>query len=240
MNKALQHLAIVMDGNGRWAAQRGLSRQRGHQQGARVAMSIIEEVARSDISYLSLFVLSSENMSRPKQELLGITDMIANGAKEFYQLAKSLKIKLRLIGDCQPFSSGVQRILFDLEKATSAYARPVLNLQVAINYSGRWDLLQAIQKMHEAQTNDKSETSIDSESFSRYLATHGVPDPDLLIRTGGERRLSNFMLWQCAYTELYFHQKMWPEFDTHDLDEAIASYFNRERRFGLVGSISNV
>ena len=229
MSSTLKHLAIVMDGNGRWASRNGYPRSVGHRQGLETTLRLIEAVAGRGISYLSLFALSCENLSRPEDELRSLEGLIGIGAKRFRDLVERQSIKLQVIGDRSVLSAATNDSIDDLVSANPKQAR--LHLLVAINYSGKWDILQALSRLRQKYPQAREYTAAEFESC---LSTVGVPDPDLLIRTSGERRLSNFMLWQMAYTELYFHDKLWPEFEISDLEQAIASFERRERRFGLV------
>jgi undecaprenyl diphosphate synthase len=219
----LQHVAIVMDGNGRWASKRFLPRIAGHKQGVDTLKRIVRACAQRHIAVLTVFAFSSENWSRPEEEVSGLMDLLAGAlAREVSQL-KQDGVRLRFVGDRSGLSERVQAGLTRAELDTADNS--LLTLNVCFNYGGRWEIAHAA-----AQLAKRGEP-IDVDSLSRAIS-QSVFDPDLLIRTGGEFRLSNFLLWQCAYTELYFSPALWPDFDEHALDQAIGEYHARERRFG--------
>jgi undecaprenyl diphosphate synthase len=219
----LQHVAIVMDGNGRWASKRFLPRIAGHKQGVDTLKRIVRACAQRHIAVLTVFAFSSENWSRPEAEVSGLMDLLAAAlAREVSQL-KQDGVRLRFVGDRSGLSERVQASLARAEHDTADNS--VLTLNVCFNYGGRWEIAHAA-----AQLDQRGEP-ITVDSLSRAMAL-SASDPDLLIRTGGEFRLSNFLLWQCAYTELYFSPVLWPDFDEQALDQAIAEYHARERRFG--------
>lgn len=219
-----RHVAIVMDGNGRWASKRFLPRIAGHKQGVETLKKIVRACAHRNIEALTVFAFSSENWNRPAQEVSGLMDILAGAlAKEVSQLKRD-GVRLRFVGDRTGLSARVQLGFSEAEKDTSANTRLALN--VCFNYGGRWDIVQAARKLTEAGT------VVDDASLSAALSLAPMSDPDLLIRTGGEFRISNFLLWQCAYTELYFSPLYWPDFDEAALDAALAEYQARERRFG--------
>jgi undecaprenyl diphosphate synthase len=224
MSKVPHHIAIVMDGNGRWANRRFLPRLAGHKQGVDSLGRCVKACAERGVAVLTVFAFSSENWNRPPEEISGIMDLMTPAlAREVPQL-KADGVRLYFIGDRTGLSAKVRAGFAQAEEATAANTRLVLN--VCFNYGGRWDIAQAAAKLA-ARGEAITEASID-----RSLALSHVPDPDLLIRTGDEQRISNFLLWQCAYSELFFSSKLWPEFDEAALDEAIDSYKRRERRFG--------
>lgn len=219
-----RHVAIVMDGNGRWAKRRFLPRLAGHKQGVDALRRCAQECAQRGIAVLTVFAFSSENWSRPADEVSGLMDLLALAlSREVPQLCKD-GVRLHFVGDRSRLSEKVRAGLEKAEAATSGNARLVLN--VCFNYGGRWDMVQAA-----AQLAARGEP-ITEASLGTALALAHVPDPDLVIRTGGEMRLSNFLLWQAAYAELVFSERLWPEFDGTALDEAIAAFQARERRFG--------
>ena len=219
----LQHVAIVMDGNGRWASKRFLPRISGHKQGVDTLKRIVRACAQRHIAVLTVFAFSSENGSRPEAEVSGLMDLLAAAlAREVSQL-KQDGVRLRFVGDRSGLSERVQASLARAEHDTADNS--VLTLNVCFNYGGRWEIAHAA-----AQLDQRGEP-ITVDSLSRAMAL-SASDPDLLIRTGGEFRLSKFLLWQCAYTELYFSPALWPDFDEQALDQAIAEYHARERRFG--------
>lgn len=218
------HVAIVMDGNGRWAAKRFLPRVAGHKQGVTALSRCVKACLKRGISVLTVFAFSSENWNRPLEEVSGLMELLVRAlANEVPALQKN-GVQLHFAGDRQQLSESMRSGLLAAEAATAANTRLVLN--VCFNYGGRWDIAQAAQKLA-ASGQPITELSLD-----RALSLAHVPDPDLMIRTGGEIRISNFLLWQSAYTELHFTDKLWPEFDEAALDEAIAVFASRERRFG--------
>jgi undecaprenyl diphosphate synthase len=218
------HIAIVMDGNGRWASKRFLPRLAGHRQGMESLRRCIRACADRGVAVLTVFAFSSENWNRPADEVSGLMELLANAlAKEVPQLLKD-GVRLHFVGERAGLSDKVRTGLDQAEAATSANDRLILN--VCFNYGGRWDIAQAAGRLA-AQGQ-----AITEATLSGALALAHVPDPDLIIRTGGELRLSNFLLWQAAYAELYFSDKLWPEFDEAELDCALAEFGRRERRFG--------
>ena len=219
-----RHIAIVMDGNGRWAKRRFLPRLAGHRQGVESLRRCAQACAERGVAALTVFAFSSENWNRPADEVSGLMDLLAGAlAKEVPKLARD-GIRLYFIGHRGSLSAKVQQGLAEAEAATAQNRRMVLN--VCFNYGGRWDIAQAAAKLA------SSGAPITEASLHGALALAHVPDPDLLIRTGGEMRISNFLLWQVAYSELYFSDKWWPDFDEAALDEALQAYRGRERRFG--------
>lgn len=218
------HIAIVMDGNGRWAKRRFLPRLAGHKQGVDVLRRCVQACAQRGVGVLTVFAFSSENWNRPQDEVSGLMELLAKAlSREVPQLLRD-GVQLHFVGARAGLSSKVQVGLAEAEAATAHNTRLVLN--VCFNYGGRWDVAQAAAQLA-ARGEPITEASLD-----RAMALAHVPDPDLLIRTGGEMRLSNFLLWQAAYSELYFSDKLWPDFDDAALDEAIAAFHARERRFG--------
>ena len=219
-----QHVAIVMDGNGRWAAKRFLPRLAGHQQGVAALRRCVKACVERGVGVLTVFAFSSENWNRPAEEVSSLMELLVHAVvNEVPDLQKN-GVRLYFVGDRQRLSAKVQAALSSAELSTASQSRMVLN--VCFNYGGRWDMAQAAQKVA-ASGQPITELAID-----RALALAHVPDPDLLIRTGGELRISNFLLWQAAYAELHFCDKFWPEFDETALDEALNVYRGRERRFG--------
>ena len=218
------HIAIVMDGNGRWAKRRLLPRIAGHRQGVESLRRCIRACAERGVRVLTVFAFSSENWNRPPDEVSGLMDLMAKAlGREVPELQKG-GVRLRFVGERRGLSERMQQGLLQAEAATAAGA--ALQLNVCFNYGGRWDVAQAAAALA-ARGEPITEASLD-----RAMALAHAPDPDLLIRTGGEQRLSNFLLWQAAYSELYFSERLWPDFDEAALDEAIAAYAARERRFG--------
>ncbi len=218
------HIAIVMDGNGRWAKKRFLPRIAGHKQGVDALSDCVKACLERGVRVLTVFAFSSENWNRPSDEVSGLMDLLVLALSKQVPRLNANGVQLHFIGDRQRLSSKVQSGLLEAEFNTAGNQRLIFN--VCFNYGGRWDIAQA------AQTLAIQGKAITEQSLDRAMALAHVPDPDLLIRTGGELRISNFMLWQAAYSELYFSDRLWPEFDEATLDEAIAAYSARERRFG--------
>ena len=219
-----RHIAVIMDGNGRWAKRRLLPRLAGHKQGVESLRRCARACVERGVQVLTVFAFSSENWNRPQEEVSGLMSLLASAlAKEVAQLSRD-GVRLYFVGDRQGLSDKVRAGLQEAERTTAHNTRLILN--VCFNYGGRWDIAQAAQKLV-AQGME-----LTPENLDRAMALAHVPDPDLMIRTGGEIRISNFLLWQAAYTELFFSNALWPEFDEAALDEAIAVFSGRERRFG--------
>lgn len=216
-----------MDGNGRWAKRRLLPRTAGHKRGVEAVRALIEAARTRGIAYVTLFAFSSENWRRPHDEVSTLMELFASAITREAEQLQTNGVRLRFIGDRRRFSDKLQTSMAEIERVTMA--NDGLHLTVAVNYGGRWDMLQAAQAAAQS-----AEGLRDEESLSRYLSLAFAPDPDLLIRTGGEHRLSNFLLWQCAYAELYFTETLWPDFGAQDLDDALAAFAQRERRYGQV------
>ena len=220
------HIAIVMDGNGRWAKRRLLPRIAGHRQGVESLRRCIRACAERGVRVLTVFAFSSENWNRPPDEVSGLMDLMAKAlGREVPELQKN-GVRLRFVGERRGLSERMQQGLLQAEAATAAGAG--LQLNVCFNYGGRWDIAQAAAALA-VRGEPITETSLD-----RAMALAHLPDPDLLIRTGGEQRISNFLLWQSAYSEFFFSDKLWPDFDQAEFDRALACYAGRERRFGLI------
>mgnify|MGYP001119512628 CR=1 FL=1 len=226
-----KHIAIIMDGNGRWATRRHLPRTAGHIRGVQTVRRAVQYCGQHGIDYLTLFAFSSENWRRPQEEVnLLMRLFVRSLQKEVVKLHKN-NIRLRVIGDLSAFEPKLQALIHEAEALTAHNTS--LTLTIAANYGGRWDILQAMQKMVEARgTTWTAEQPVQESDLAPYLSMAWAPEPDLFIRTGGESRISNFLIWQLAYTELYFTDKYWPEFEDADMDQAIAWYAQRERRFG--------
>ncbi len=223
-DKKPHHIAVVMDGNGRWAANHFLPRIAGHRQGVESLKRCVQACAARGIKVLSVFAFSSENWNRPHEEVSGLMDLMAMAiAREVPQLKRD-GVRLYFVGDRSRLSEKVKLGMVDAERETVANGRLVLN--VCFNYGGRWDIAQAAGRLAE------NGLAINELSLSKHLALAHVPDPDLLIRTGDELRISNFVLWQAAYSEFYFTEVLWPEFDEQALDNALLEFGRRERRFG--------
>jgi undecaprenyl diphosphate synthase len=231
VNTLPSHVAIIMDGNGRWARQRGLERIFGHQQGVIALREVIETAAELGIRYLSLYAFSTENWSRPDDEVSALMEiMVQSLNKETDTLMKN-NISLKAIGDINRLSDDVRERLFETINLTSAGTG--LTLIVALSYSSRWEIAEAVRRISGDVINGNLDAdSINEENFEKYLTTYGIPDPELMIRTSGELRISNFLLWQLAYTELYFTDILWPDFGKEDFYCAIIDFQKRERRFG--------
>jgi undecaprenyl diphosphate synthase len=223
-----RHVAIIMDGNGRWARRRLLPRVAGHKRGVEAVRATIRRCIERGISYLTLFAFSSENWRRPEDEVSFLMQLFIRALEDEVAKLHENNIRFRVIGDLSRFDSRLVDLIDRAEEMTSANDR--LTLTIAANYGGRWDILQAVQRM--LADNPEKRGGFGEEDLAPYLALDHAPEPDLFIRTGGEQRISNFLLWQLAYTELYFTDRLWPEFDAEALDEAIVSYGRRERRFG--------
>ena len=227
----LAHVAIIMDGNGRWARQRGLDRSEGHIEGVKSVRKVTEAASDLGIKYLTLYTFSTENWNRPKEEVDALMHLIAIAIEnETPDLIKN-NVKLRLIGDMSRVPDFALQKLDNCVRATAGCTG--LTMILAISYSSRWEIVEAARKMAEMAIEGKiSVNGISEQMFAGNLSTAGIPDPDLLIRTGGEFRISNYLLWQIAYSELYFSQKYWPDFSKEDLCDAILQFQSRERRFG--------
>lgn len=228
-DKMPQHVAIIMDGNGRWAKQRGLDRTFGHKEGAESVRSITETAARLNIKYITLYTFSTENWNRPEDEVVALMELLVDSViNETPTLLKN-NISLKAIGDIQRLPEHTRAALDKCIEDTSVSTG--LTLVLAISYSSRWEITNAVQQINR-DINSGLLKTIEESTISDYLTTKGLPDPDLLIRTGGEYRISNFLLWQIAYAELYFSDALWPDFREDAFCEAILDYQNRERRFG--------
>ena len=223
-----RHIAIIMDGNGRWAKQRGLPRVAGHRRGAEAVRTAVRACAERGVEYLTLFAFSSENWRRPPEEVSLLMQLFVRALEQEVEKLHEGGVRFRVIGDIKRFEPKLVRLIEGAQARTSGNRR--LTLTVAANYGGRWDIIQAVRRMIE----ERPELARDfgEEDFAPYLSMADAPEPDLFIRTGGEQRVSNFLLWQLAYTELYFTEVLWPDFDPATLDRAITSYQQRERRFG--------
>jgi undecaprenyl diphosphate synthase len=232
-HKLPRHIAIIMDGNGRWAKQHAMGRIRGHRKGAEAVNKTVTACREIGIGYLTLFAFSSENWGRPADEVDALMSLLVNYLdKEASRLQKQ-EIRLTTIGDIDRLQDPVREKLLDVIHLTRNNGKMVLNL--ALSYGGRDELLLAAKNIAtDVKAGRLNPEKLDQGIFSRYLYTHEIPDPDLLIRTSGEYRISNFLLWQCAYTELYFTDILWPDFGKDELLKAIAVYQQRERRFGLI------
>lgn len=228
----LEHLAIIMDGNGRWAQQRGLPRIAGHQQGGENVTRVVDECVRQNIRYLSLFAFSSENWGRPQEEVDALMSLLLQFLLSQRERMLESGIRLRVIGDVARLSSSVQAALTKVEKETAHGEQ--MTLVLALSYGGRDEIMRAAREIaRQAVAGDLDPDQLDNKLFSSFLDTGDIPEPDLLIRTSGEMRISNFFLWQAAYAELYFTDVLWPDFDADEMQKAFDDYLHRKRRFGL-------
>ena len=226
-----RHVAIIMDGNGRWAAARGQARLAGHREGARAVRRAIEAAMRSGVSWLTLYAFSSENWRRPQDEVRDLTGLLRNYLRSEIRELTDLGVRIRVIGDRERFDADIRTGLEDAERATQGNTR--LNLTVALSYGARAEIVRAARRLATAaQAGQLDPAIIGEEHLSAELFTADMPDPDLVIRTSGEQRLSNFLLWQTAYAELVFLNVLWPDFDADQFAIALAAYAGRERRFG--------
>jgi undecaprenyl diphosphate synthase len=222
-----RHIAMIMDGNGRWATKRYLPRVAGHVKGVEAVRGVVEACALRGVEYLTLFAFSSENWRRPADEVSLLMRLFVTALEREVVKMHANSIRLKVVGDLSRFDAKLQAMIEEAQRKTENNTR--LTVTVCANYGGRWDILQAVEKMLIANPGVVAPTE---EQLAPYLAMAYAPEPDLFIRTGGEERISNFMLWQLAYSELYFTDTYWPDFDAAALDLAIASYQQRERRFG--------
>ena len=225
------HVAIIMDGNGRWAAAKHLPRVAGHREGARAVRRTIEAAIRHGVGWLTLYAFSSENWRRPEGEVSDLTGLLRYYLRSEIAELDANGVRLRVIGERARFAADIQRELADAEARTAANRR--LNLTVALSYGSRAEIAKAARRAAEAVRDGRLDPAgIDEQGFADMLSTSGIPDPDVLIRTSGEQRLSNFLLWQAAYAELVFLEVLWPDFDDTHFSAALAEYASRERRFG--------
>jgi undecaprenyl diphosphate synthase len=223
-----RHIAIIMDGNGRWAKQRMLPRAAGHKRGVETVREVVKTCAGRGVEYLTLFAFSSENWRRPAEEVSMLKQLFILALEREAERLHRNGIRLRVVGDLAPFGKKIGELVARAETLTHDNAG--MTLTIAANYGGRWDLLQAMQRLIESRLQQQG--AFTEEQLASCLAMAYAPEPDLFVRTGGEQRISNFLLWQLAYSEFYFTDTLWPDFDAAALDLAIASYQRRERRFG--------
>jgi len=223
-----RHIAIIMDGNGRWAKQRMLPRVAGHRKGVEAVRATVRRCVELGVEYLTLFAFSSENWRRPAEEVSILMQLFVRALEQEVGKLDTNDIRFRVVGDTSRFEKRIRELIAEGESRTSGNER--LTLTVAANYGGRWDITQAVRRLIAAEPS--AAQGFEPEALEPYLAMAYAPEPDLFIRTGGEQRISNFLLWQLAYTELYFTDVLWPDFDEAALTAAIASYRQRERRFG--------
>lgn len=231
--KVPQHIAIILDGNGRWAKSKGMPRNYGHAQGSKNVERICEEAWRMGIKYLTVYAFSTENWSRPENEVAALMTLLRNYMKTCLKTAAKNDMKIRVIGDIDPLDDDIKKRIRELETATVNNGG--LNFTIALNYGSRDEMTRAARKMAQDCADGKLDPAqIDESVFESYLDTHGIPDPDLMIRTSGEQRLSNYLLWQLAYSEFYFTDVPWPDFTKEELVKAIEEFNHRHRRFGGV------
>lgn len=228
------HIAIVMDGNGRWARQRMLPRTAGHHAGVKITRKVVEYCVAKKIEALTLFAFSSENWRRPEQEVSSLMELFMSALQSEVKSLHEQNIRLRFIGEISAFSDKLQATMQQAMELTGANSG--LQLNIAVNYGGRWDIAQACKKIAlQVQRGELRVEDVDAQLLDDHVCMTELPEPDLFIRTGGEQRISNFLLWQLAYTELYFTDLLWPDFDSQALDAALAWYAGRQRRFGQTG-----
>ena len=231
--KVPQHVAIILDGNGRWAKSKGMPRNYGHAQGSKNVERICEEAWRMGIKYLTVYAFSTENWNRPKDEVDALMKLLRNYMKTCLKTAAKNDMKVRVIGDIEPLDEDIKKRIGELEAATVDNGG--LNFTIALNYGSRDEMTRAARRMAQDCADGKLDPDkIDESVFESYLDTHGIPDPDLMIRTSGEQRLSNYLLWQLAYSEFYFTDVPWPDFTKGELVKAVEEYNHRHRRFGGV------
>ena len=233
MNRIPEHIAIIMDGNGRWATERGKERSYGHQAGVDTVRRITSECTRLGVKYLTLYTFSTENWNRPADEVAALMGLVLTSLED--EIFMKNNVRFRVIGDLKRLPQQVQDKLQETMDHTAK--NDSMTMVVALSYSSRWEILNATKKMvkealESGSTYEQIEDKLTEENFEKQLETSFMPDPELLIRTGGELRISNYLLWQIAYSELYFCDTFWPDFNEEDLHKAIASYQNRQRRFG--------
>ncbi|MFN2309484.1 MAG: polyprenyl diphosphate synthase [Gammaproteobacteria bacterium] len=229
-----RHIAIIMDGNGRWARGRGLPRPAGHRAGVKAVRRVVETCRKQQIQALTLFAFSSENWRRPSTEVSLLMDLFLSTLQKEVDNLHANGIQVRFIGERSPFSPKLRQLMAAAEHQTRANLG--LCLTIAVNYGGRWDIAQAARRLAaQIQAGELAVDAIEPDLLSRQLCLADLPEPDLFIRTGGEQRISNFLLWQLAYTELYFTDTLWPDFDERSLQDALTSFAARERRFGQTG-----
>ncbi|MBU5331552.1 isoprenyl transferase [Anaerocolumna aminovalerica] len=231
--KIPEHVAIVLDGNGRWAKQKRMPRNYGHSIGSKNVEKITEEAYRIGIKYLTVYAFSTENWNRPQDEVDALMKLLGSYLKDCLKTSSKNNMKVRIIGDISRLDEEMQNKIRELEEASAENTG--LNFQVALNYGSRDEMIRGIRNLAmDVKTGKINLEDIDEALFTNYLDTKGIPDPDLLIRTSGEQRLSNFLLWQLAYTEFYFTDVLWPDFNKKELMKAVEYYNSRDRRFGRI------
>ncbi|MDD3218862.1 MAG: isoprenyl transferase [Lachnospiraceae bacterium] len=232
------HVAIILDGNGRWAKSKGMPRSYGHVKGCANLETICDEMKQMGIKYLTVYAFSTENWKRSREEIDGLMRLFRNYLKKCIKISDRNKMRIRVIGDPSAFDADIQESIRRAEEHSSQYDE--LHFQLALNYGSRDEIRRAVSRMMEDGKSGVLSGEVTEETIDSYLDTAGIPDPDLLIRTSGEQRLSNFLLWQLAYTEFYFTDVPWPDFKHEELVKAIEKYNDRDRRFGGVKEDTNV
>ena len=226
------HIAIILDGNGRWAKKRGMPRSYGHVKGCENLEDICEVAKELGVKYLTVYAFSTENWKRSKEEVDGLMKLFRNYLKKCIKISQKNNMRVKVIGDVSAFDPDIQESIAKLEHFSKDFTE--LHFQIALNYGSRDEITRAVNRMLEDQKAGKLETPVEEETISNYLDTAGIPDPDLMIRTSGELRLSNYLLWQLAYSEFYFTDVPWPDFKRDELVKAIEKYNERDRRYGGV------
>ena len=226
-----QHIAIILDGNGRWAKKKGMPRNYGHAEGSKNVERICEDAYKMGVKYLTVYAFSTENWKRPKDEVDALMNLLRNYMKTCLKTAEKNRMRVRVLGDKTALDDDIRTRIAELEEATKN--NDGLNFQIALNYGSRDEMVRAMRKLcADCKEGKVKPEKIDEGMFETYLDTHDIPDPDLMIRTSGEQRLSNYLLWQLAYAEFYFTKVHWPDFSKKELNKAIEAYQNRDRRFG--------
>lgn len=229
-----RHIVVVMDGNGRWARQRHLPRTAGHHAGVKSTRKLVESCIREKIQALTLFAFSSENWKRPEQEVSSLMELFVSTLQTEVKSLHQQNVRVRFIGECSAFSEKLQKKIQDATSLTQDNSG--LQLNIAVNYGGRWDIANACQKIAEkVQRGELNAKDVDAQLVNEHVCLSELPEPDLFIRTGGEKRISNFLIWQLAYTELYFTDVLWPDFSEQHFADALDWYVGRQRRFGKTG-----
>lgn len=231
MTNKLEHIAVIMDGNGRWAAKRGLPRNAGHKKGAEVVVEIAKAAKELGVKYMTLYAFSTENWKRSREEVDGLMNLLREYLDKDFKELKENDVRIRFIGERQMLADDIVKKIEELERSTAE--NKSLGLQVALSYGSRQEILHVVREIaFQVKSGDMSLKDIDEQSFSDMLYTAGIPDPDLVIRTSGEQRISNYLLWQIAYAEFFFTKTLWPDFTKTELQEIIENYQTRERRYG--------
>lgn len=231
-NRIPVHVSIIMDGNGRWAREQGHERIFGHKKGVETVRAVAEAAAEAGVKYLSLYAFSEENWGRPKEEVDFLMHLMMDSIASEVEMLMKNGVRFRVLGNLARLPEALQQGIAALEEKTRE--NTALDLILFVSYSGKWDIFQAAKKFAAEHSGEDVEKITDMSAFSKYLVTDGIPDPDLIIRTSGEERISNYLLWQGAYSELLFVKKMWPEFGKEDFTAALAEFASRDRRYGKV------